>query len=86
RHRLSTEASKSFERGVDPAMTDAVAQLAVDLLVSLGGGTADAGVTDVDLRPDRRPFEFDTASAWALVQPPQSTDGAVPAGLGHDDV
>ncbi len=86
RHRLSTEASKRFERGVDPAMTDAVAQLAVDLLVSLGGGTADAGVTDVDLRPDRRPFEFDTASAWALVQPPQSTDGAVPAGLGHDDV
>ncbi len=33
RHRLTTEASKRFERGVDPAVTAAAAQLAVDLLV-----------------------------------------------------
>ncbi len=48
RHRLTTEASKRFERGVDPAVTAAAAQLAVDLLVEHGGGTADPGVTDVD--------------------------------------
>lgn len=59
RHRLTTEASKRFERGVDPAVTAAAAQLAVDLLVRLGGGTADEGVTDVDERVGREPFSFD---------------------------
>ncbi|MDN5716500.1 MAG: phenylalanine--tRNA ligase subunit beta [Janibacter sp.] len=47
RHRLATEASKRFERGVDPAVTAAAAQLAVDLLVEYGGGTADPTATDV---------------------------------------
>ncbi|KRF22648.1 phenylalanine--tRNA ligase subunit beta [Phycicoccus sp. Soil802] len=60
RHRLTTEASKRFERGVDHAVTAAAAQLAVDLLVGHGGGTADEGVTDVDLRVAAEPFEFDT--------------------------
>ncbi len=60
RHRLTTEASKRFERGVDPAVAAAAAQLAVDLLVTHGGGTADAGVTDVDQRTRRAPIDFDT--------------------------
>ncbi|HEV7171440.1 phenylalanine--tRNA ligase subunit beta [Pedococcus sp.] len=60
RHRLTTEASRRFERGVDPAVTAAAAQLAVDLLVDLGGGTADRGVTDVDHRVHPEPFDFDT--------------------------
>ena len=42
RHRLPSEASKRFERGVDPLVARAAAQRMVDLLVSLGGGTADA--------------------------------------------
>ncbi|NYF99504.1 phenylalanine--tRNA ligase subunit beta [Janibacter cremeus] len=46
RHRLATEASKRFERGVDPAIAAAAAQLAVDLLVEHGGGTADPTGTD----------------------------------------
>ena len=54
RHRLTTEASKRFERGVDPASPPAAAQLAVDLLVEHGGGTADQGVTDVDDRDAAR--------------------------------
>ena len=41
RHKLTTEASKRFERGVDPALPPAAAQLGVDLLVEYGGGTAD---------------------------------------------
>ena len=61
RHRLTTEASKRFERGVDHAVTAAAAQLAVDLLVRHGGGTADEGVTDVDLRVAAEPFDFDTS-------------------------
>jgi phenylalanyl-tRNA synthetase beta chain len=59
RHRLTTEASRRFERGVDPAVADRAAQLAVDLLVEYGGGTADAGVTDVDHRVGRESFAFD---------------------------
>ena len=47
RHRLPSEASRRFERGVDPALAAAAAQLAVDLLVEHGGGVADPGVTDV---------------------------------------
>ena len=49
RHKLISEASKRFERGVDPQIQAAAAQRAVELLVELAGGTADEGVTDVAL-------------------------------------
>ncbi|MCY0925120.1 phenylalanine--tRNA ligase subunit beta [Streptomyces sp. H27-H1] len=45
RLKLSSEASKRFERGVDPQAAAAAAQRTVDLLVLLAGGTAEAGVT-----------------------------------------
>lgn len=47
RHKLGSEASKRFERGVDPQATSAAAQRTVDLLVLLAGGSAEAGVTEV---------------------------------------
>ncbi|GAA0324618.1 phenylalanine--tRNA ligase subunit beta [Kineococcus aurantiacus] len=47
RHKLPTEGAKRWERGVDPAMTAQVAELAVRLLVEHGGGTADTTATDV---------------------------------------
>ncbi|MFJ9129216.1 phenylalanine--tRNA ligase subunit beta [Streptomyces sp. NPDC102340] len=47
RHKLSSEASKRFERGVDPEAASAAAQRAVDLLVLLAGGKAEPGVTEV---------------------------------------
>ncbi|MBT2394328.1 phenylalanine--tRNA ligase subunit beta [Streptomyces sp. ISL-1] len=47
RHKLASEASKRFERGVDPQAASAAAQRTVDLLVLLAGGTAEAGVTEV---------------------------------------
>lgn len=47
RHRLPSEASKRFERGVDPELAPAAAELAVRLLVEYGGGSVDPGVTDV---------------------------------------
>ncbi|MGZ4719888.1 phenylalanine--tRNA ligase subunit beta [Oryzihumus sp.] len=67
RHRLVTEASKRFERGVDPDVTAVAAQLAVDLLVQLGGGTADDGVTDVDDRTPRRRVPLDADLPTRLV-------------------
>ncbi|WP_432250068.1 phenylalanine--tRNA ligase subunit beta [Streptomyces sanyensis] len=47
RHRLSSEASRRFERGVDPEAAAAAAQRTVDLLVLLAGGTAEGGVTQI---------------------------------------
>jgi phenylalanyl-tRNA synthetase beta chain len=46
RHKLVTEAGKRFERGVDPLLPPAAAQLAIDLLVRYGGGVADPDWTD----------------------------------------
>lgn len=42
RHKLPSEASKRFERGVDPAMGVIAAQRVADLLVSYAGGTLDS--------------------------------------------
>ncbi|MCX6500907.1 MAG: phenylalanine--tRNA ligase subunit beta [Microbacterium sp.] len=41
RHKLPSEASRRFERGVDPAIPFAAAQRVVDLMVQYAGGTAD---------------------------------------------
>ncbi|MFC5370224.1 phenylalanine--tRNA ligase subunit beta [Arcanobacterium bovis] len=53
-HRLPSEASKRFERGVDPQLPPIAAQAVVDLLVEYGGGTADQAnfeVNHVDATP-----------------------------------
>lgn len=52
RHKLPSEASKRFERGVDWQVANVAAQRAVDLLVELAGGTADEAGTDVGTAPD----------------------------------
>ena len=46
RHRLPSEASRRYERGVDPSLAAAAAETAVRLLVELGGAAAGA-VTEV---------------------------------------
>jgi phenylalanyl-tRNA synthetase beta chain len=50
RHRLGSEASRRYERGVDNALAPAAAQLAVSMIAELSGAGADAATTDVDLR------------------------------------
>ncbi|PRI10796.1 phenylalanine--tRNA ligase subunit beta [Leucobacter massiliensis] len=47
RHKLPSEASKRFERGVDPLVARAAAQRMVELLVQLAGGTADTLGSDL---------------------------------------
>ncbi len=54
RHRLPSEASKRFERGVDPTVPAAAADRVAELLVRLGGGTAEPGVTVVGRAPEPR--------------------------------
>jgi phenylalanyl-tRNA synthetase beta chain len=61
RHKLSTEASRRFERGVDDDLAAAAAELAVRLLVEHGGGGSGAEVgpvTDVDHRAPRPPVRM----------------------------
>jgi phenylalanyl-tRNA synthetase beta chain len=58
RHKLPSEASKRFERGVDWQVANIAAQRAVDLLVELAGGTADETGTDVGTAPDAVTIEL----------------------------
>ncbi len=51
RHRLSSEASRRFERGVDPGAAYAAAHRVAGLLVELAGGTRVAGETVVGALP-----------------------------------
>jgi phenylalanyl-tRNA synthetase beta chain len=51
RHKLPSEASRRFERGVDPALPPVAAGLVVQMLADLGGATITPALTDVDLRP-----------------------------------
>ncbi len=77
RHRLVSEASKRFERGVDPRVADDAAQLAVDLLVEFGGGTVDPGVTDVDTTSSRTAYPLDVTLPGRLVGVDYSRDKVV---------
>ena len=54
RHRLPSEASRRFERGVDPALGPVAAQRAAELLVELGGGTLDPATTVAGAAPAAR--------------------------------
>jgi phenylalanyl-tRNA synthetase beta chain len=54
RHKLGSEASKRFERGVDPELAQYAADRVVELLVELGGATVADGVTVVGFAPARR--------------------------------
>jgi phenylalanyl-tRNA synthetase beta chain len=54
RHKLPSEASKRFERGVDTALQEAAADRVAELLVAHGGGEIGAGVTKVGAAPQPR--------------------------------
>ena len=74
RHRLPSEASRRFERGVDDALAPAAAAVAVQMLVELGGASARDGVTDVDRRSARPVIELDPALPGRLVGVPYTDD------------
>jgi phenylalanyl-tRNA synthetase beta chain len=59
RHRLGSEASRRFERGVDDDLPAAAAQAALALIASLGAGTPSDSVTDIDLRAPRPVIALD---------------------------
>jgi phenylalanyl-tRNA synthetase beta chain len=51
RHKITSEAGKRNERGVDPTICEAAADRVVELLVEHGGGEAHPGVTVVGTPP-----------------------------------
>ena len=59
RHRLPSEASRRYERGVDDALADVAAQRAVSLLVELAGAVDTGDVADVDARKPRESISLD---------------------------
>ncbi|WP_404475478.1 phenylalanine--tRNA ligase subunit beta [Microbacterium aerolatum] len=63
RHKLPSEASKRFERGVDPLIPFVAARRVADLMVSLAGGTLDTELggalySDVEIAGIDLPAEF----------------------------
>lgn len=67
RHKLPSEASKRFERGVDPRIMQIAAQRAVDLLVELAGGTETAKITDAGAVPQAAQIVLPAGFASALI-------------------
>ncbi|WP_322751897.1 MULTISPECIES: phenylalanine--tRNA ligase subunit beta, partial [unclassified Frankia] len=74
RHQLTSEASRRFERGVDPALAPVAAQAAVRLLTELTGATAEAGVTDIDHRRPAPTILFPVAETTRLGGRPYPPD------------
>jgi phenylalanyl-tRNA synthetase beta chain len=50
RHRLGSEASRRFERGVDDALAPYAAEVAMSMIASLGAGEVSPSATDIDQR------------------------------------
>ena len=74
RHKLSSEAAKRFERGVDPQLPRVAARRVAELLVRFGGGAADEAVTDVDRTVPATAIAFDPALPARLVGVPYAPD------------
>jgi phenylalanyl-tRNA synthetase beta chain len=60
RHKLPSEASRRFERGVDPALPLVAASRVAELLVELGGASVEPGATVVGSAPEPPVIEFDS--------------------------
>lgn len=73
RHKISSEAGKRNERGVDPVITPAAAERVVELLTTYGGGTAEPGVTVVG------EFPIPAAIPMSLDLPARVTGMEIPA-------
>src|SRR5699024_11846811 len=67
RHRLSSEASRRFERGVDPNLGPVAARRCADLLVELGGGTLSPATTPIGQAPDPTVIELPVERVSPLV-------------------
>ncbi|MCM3656829.1 phenylalanine--tRNA ligase subunit beta [Agromyces mediolanus] len=67
RHKLPSEASRRFERGVDPQIATAAASRVAQLMVDLAGGTADAVGGLIDETPAREPIALPDGYVSGLI-------------------
>ena len=58
RHKLSSEASRRFERGVDPLLGPVAARRCADLLVEFAGGTLSPATTQIGEAPEPTVIEL----------------------------
>lgn len=58
RHKIPSEASRRFERGVDYRLQPAAAQMAASLLTKFAGGEASSSPTDIDMTIPRKGIVF----------------------------
>ena len=87
RHKLPSEASRRFERGVDPAVAEVAAGRVVQLLVDLAGGVvADHGSYVVGRVDPQGRIETSTGSVgdWFDREPIELPDGFVSGLIGFD--
>ena len=66
-HKLSSEASRRFERGVDPAIVEVALDVACALLTSIAGGEIASGRTLVGAVPQREAIELPVAAPSKLI-------------------
>ncbi len=77
RHKLPSEASKRFERGVDPLLPSYAADRVAALLVEHGGGRIEDGVTYVGAPPEANEITVPTDLPARITGMPIDADTAV---------
>lgn len=77
RQRLPSEASKRFERGVDPQVAPAAAERAAALIARYSGGTIEGGRTDVGAPVRPEPIELSLREPERLAGRPYSAEAIV---------
>jgi phenylalanyl-tRNA synthetase beta chain len=77
RHKLPSEASRRFERGVDPLLPVYAADRVVELLAEHGGGTVAPGVTYVGHPPESRTITADVSLPARVTGMPIDADTTV---------
>jgi phenylalanyl-tRNA synthetase beta chain len=77
RHKLSSEASRRFEREVDPELPRYAAQRVADLLAELAGGTIEAGETVIDTQALPEPVTIPADHAARVAGAPISVRESV---------
>lgn len=81
RHKLTSEAGRRNERGVDPRICEAAADRVATLLAELGGGTVELGHTVVGTPPERTRVAIDADLPARITGMPISAETTV-ANLG----
>lgn len=76
-HKLSSEASRRFERGVDPALVEVALDVACALLVSIAGGEISPAANIVGEVPAREPIRMRTSRPSEIVGVEYSEDTVV---------